>query len=68
MEYSNIFFKFGENKFIMSATILSIKNGISYMTNQRDKTKVQNTFDYYQNEINRLERKLYVLEVEYENR
>jgi len=52
----------------MSATILSIKNGISYMMDQRDKTKRQETFDYYQNEINRLERKLYVLEVEYENR
>lgn len=63
-----MFCKFDKNILVMSATILSIKNGISYMTNQRDKTKVQNTFDYYQNEINRLERKLYVLEVEYENR
>jgi len=38
------------------------------MSEQRDKTKLQVKFDYYQNEINRLERKLYVLEVEYENR
>ena len=57
-----------KNILVMSATILSIKNGISYMMDQRDKTKRQETFDYYQNEINRLERKLYVLDVEYENR
>lgn len=45
---------------------LSVRNGIKYFREQRDKSKTQDRWDYYSDEIYRLERKLYELELEEE--
>lgn len=49
----------------MSRT-LSVRNGINYFTEQREKSKTQDRWEYYSDEIYRLERKLYELEIEEE--
>lgn len=46
--------------------IYSVKNGITYFTQQRDNSKSQERWSYYNDEIYRLERKLYELEIEEE--
>lgn len=51
----------------MSLT-LSIKQGIIYFTDQRDKSTTQDRWSHYDSEIKRLERKLYELELEKEFR
>ena len=44
--------------------IYSVKNGLRYFREQRDNSKNQERWSYYNDEIYRLERKLYELEVE----
>lgn len=51
----------------MSLT-LSIKQGIIYFTEQRDRSTSQDRWSHYDSEIKRLERKLYELELEKEFR
>ena len=46
--------------------IYSVKNGIKYFREQRDTSKSQERWSYYNDEIYRLERKLYELEIEEE--
>jgi hypothetical protein len=46
--------------------IYSVKNGLDYFRQQRDNSKTQERWSYYNDEIYRLERKLYELEVEEE--
>jgi len=53
--------------------VLSVKNGIKYFKNQREKSNSQDKWDYYNDEIYRLEKKLYELQLieelkEYESR
>lgn len=54
-------------------SIYSIKMGIKYFKEQRDNSKSQERWSHYNNEVERMERKLYELEVgkeleEYESR
>jgi len=44
--------------------IYSVKVGISYFKDQRNKSKTQDRWQHYNDEVYRLERKLYELEVE----
>ena len=46
--------------------IFAVKNGIRYFRKQLESTEKNDKKEYYRNEIYRLERKLYVLEVEQE--
>ena len=46
--------------------IYSVKNGLRYFREQRDNSKTQERWSYYSDEIYRLERKLYELEIEEE--
>lgn len=44
--------------------IYSVKNGLRYFREQRDNSKTQERWAHYNDEVYRLERKLYELEVE----
>lgn len=46
--------------------IYSVKNGLNYFKEQRDGSKSQERWSYYNDEMYRLERKLYELEIEEE--
>ena len=43
--------------------IYSVKNGIKYFKDQRNASKTQDRWEHYNSEIERLERKLYELEI-----
>lgn len=45
------------------STILTVKNGLKYLKSQRSNSTKQETWDYYTKEIERLEGKLYELEI-----
>lgn len=47
-------------------SVYSIKMGIRYFKEQRDKSKTQERWSHYDGELDRLERKLYELELEEE--
>lgn len=44
--------------------ILTLKKGIKYLKNQREKSEKPEKIEYYNKEIERLEKKLYYKEVE----
>jgi predicted nuclease with TOPRIM domain len=46
--------------------IYSVKNGLRYFREQRDNSKTQERWTHYNDEVYRLERKLYELELEEE--